>query len=48
MAIQPTGKEAAHIIRDSGERDMRLRVDSATGFDRNVTGGDSPSFCSSL
>lgn len=29
-----------YVIRDSGGRDMRLRVDNTTRFDRNITGGD--------
>jgi hypothetical protein len=29
-----------YVIRDSGGRDMLLRVDNTTRFDRNITGGD--------
>jgi hypothetical protein len=29
-----------YVIRESGGRDMRLRVDNTTRFDRNITVGD--------
>jgi uncharacterized protein YdeI (BOF family) len=29
-----------YVIRESGGRDMRLRVDNTTRFDRNITAGD--------